>query len=132
MVDALCMNDLDLYGRDLNDPLGELYQDLVHRLFELLGSNADDADRGVGIEDMLSGGFVATNGGPGVSTAHRIEKDFLKDDRVKEVAANVVERAAGDFEINIQIVANEGTLGITLEGNANGVRVVSSPPGGGS
>jgi hypothetical protein len=126
MVDALCMNDLDPYGRELNAPLDELYQDLVHRLFETPGSNIDDVDRGIGIENMLSGGFDASvSGGPAGIVSRRIETDFRKDNRVKDVRADVVQRDDGVYEIAIQVVANETVLGITLEADGTGVRVVS-------
>ncbi len=40
-MDVVCFEDLDEFGRDLDDPVEELEQDIVHMLFESFGSNAD-------------------------------------------------------------------------------------------
>lgn len=114
MVDALCLDDLDAYGRELDAPLDELWQDLYHRLFERPGSNVDDPDRGIGLEDLLSAGFDPAAGAPSQLIAGRIRSDFLKDDRVKDAQASLSVGADGQVTGAIQIVADEGVLGVTL------------------
>lgn len=128
MSDAVCLYDLNANGLELNDPLAELYQDLVHRLFEVPGSNLDDADRGVGIEAILSQAVNAAGGDGSQTITHRIETDFVKDNRVKQVRATVLSPAPNEYDVDIQVVADEGVLGIRLEADASGVRVVSEAP----
>ncbi len=127
MVDALCLYDLDPYGRELNDPLQELWQDLLHRLLEAPGSNLDDPDRGVGLEDMLSQGFDASQGAPSQFVAQRIRADFLKDDRVLDCQA-ALNWDGANVTGTIQIVANEGTLGVSIA-YAGGVLQVTNTGG---
>ena len=50
MADLLCLDDLDLFATEIDDPIGELEQDLYHRLIELPGTNPDDVNRGLGLE----------------------------------------------------------------------------------
>jgi hypothetical protein len=135
MVDALCLEDLDLYGREWNSPLDELYQDLLHRAQEDPGENIDDADRGVGLRRILSRGYdttrVDSNGQPIAlqSIARTIESDYRKDPRVQQVAASLVLASDGSITINVQVVANEGELGISLVWFGNTLVTKSNPPG---
>lgn len=117
MADALCYDDLDEFGGELDDPLEELAQDLYHRIVEPYGSNIDDEDRGLGIEGRLSGVVDA-------SLKTDIETELSKDDRVQAVRATISKTADGEYRIDIEIKANERTLGIALEGDAGGVRRV--------
>lgn len=145
-MDLLCPSqvdylDIDENATEIDDPLLELYQDLIHRLFEAPGSNLDDLDRGVGIEDLLGSGITTSSNPvtgilrPDQQIAHRIEQDFRKDPRVQAVQANVVVTSPADtspitFRIQVNVECNEGVLGITLESDgAGGVVVV--PPGRG-
>lgn len=110
-MDALCFDDLDAFGTELDDPVEELQQDLFHRLIEKPGENPDDSDRGVGINAMLSG---VVDG----SLKHRIEADFVKDDRVTACNATITEVASGQtgsqFRIDIEIQP-EGSISILLD-----------------
>lgn len=103
MRDLVCEMDLDLFGRETEDPLEILSQDLYHRLIELYGSNPDDPDRGVGIASMLSG--TAEDVDPGAA----IEADFRKDDRVVSVSARVepIPEVSGGYRIQIEVEAEE-------------------------
>ncbi len=123
MADALCLDDLDLFGGEIDDPLQELAQDLYHRLIEAPGSNLDDPARGFGLEGRLSG-----SGRPGTiaaSLAHEIEAEMRKDDRVRNAIATVTSPAAGEYRIDLQIQADEGVLKITLVKDGAGVRRVA-------
>lgn len=113
MVDALCLDDLDANGRELDSPLDELWQDLYHRLLEAPGSNIDDPDRGVGLEDLLSAGFDPSAGAPSQLIAQRIRTDVLKDARVRDVQAFFTWDGV-TVSGTIEIVADEGVLGVTL------------------
>jgi hypothetical protein len=123
MMDAVCFLDLDPFATEMDDPLGELYQDLVHRLIEEPGSNPDDVDRGVGITDRLSGAYSP-------AIAREVELDFAKDERVQACSCTVVEGAkAGSYDVEIQVVATAGTfaMAFTYDGQGN---LVPIAPGG--
>lgn len=123
MVDALCEYDLDPYGTELDDPLAELYQDILHRLIEPPGSNLDDPTRGFGLQNRLSMG--GRSGGLSLVVKHGIEAELLKDTRLSAVRATVTQTAVDAYSIAIQFVANEVALGITLESTGNGIRRVA-------
>jgi hypothetical protein len=114
MVDGLGLLDMDPYGREIDDPLAELYQDLVHRLLETPGSNVADEDRGVGIVAALSSSTSATR------IARIIELDFAKDPRVQTCAASLSPAGDDVYRIDIQVVCDEGQLGIKLDVNPDG------------
>lgn len=123
MVDALCWDDLDAFGTELDDPLAEILQDAYHRLIETRGSNLDDPNRGYGLADKLSGGGL-----PGVVTEtirHGIEMELGNDDRVHSVSALVLETSPGEYRISIAIEVDEEKLSLILEGNGAGVRRVA-------
>lgn len=103
MRDLVCEKDLDLFGRETDDPLEILSQDLYHRLIELYGSNPDDTDRGVGIVSMLSGAIED------VDPSAVIEADFRKDDRVVSASAKVdpIPEVPGGYRIQIEVEAEE-------------------------
>lgn len=118
-MDALCWDDLDAFGAELDDPLEELRQDLYHRTIEPPGSNLDDPDRGFGLEGRLSSGVRA--GTINSSLQHELEAELKKDDRVTDASVTILQTAAEEYSINIQVVANEQLLGIVLVSNGNGV-----------
>jgi hypothetical protein len=119
-MDVLCFDDLDLFGRDIDDPIAELEQDIVHTLFETYGSNAAAPTRGIGLEDALSG--VAD---PGL--AHRIETQLLDDVRITSVKATITQVDTKTQRIDLAIQADETELGIALQydGAGNLLRVPS-------
>jgi hypothetical protein len=123
MVDALCLDDLDANGGELDDPLAELYQDLYHRLIEAPGSNLDDPSRGYGIEGRLSAAGRKDAVGPSIK--HGIESELCKDVRVHNARATVTSPADGEYRVEIEIVADEGLLGIVLVSDGGGVRRVA-------
>ena len=114
MREPRCFDDASPFGVETSDELEELAQDLYHRLIEPRGSNIDDPDRGLGIEDMLSGEID-----PGLK--QRIEAELQKDERVTLAAASISEIEEGSFRIDIQVEADEDELGLTLEYDAAGV-----------
>ncbi len=123
MVDALCLDDLDQFGTELDDPLEELFQDLYHRLIESPGSNLDNPDRGYGLEGRLSSANRKDAVGPSIK--HGIESELRKDVRVHNARADIAETAVGEYRIEIKIEADEGELGISLVADGAGVRRVS-------
>ena len=118
-MDLACYYDLNLMGREVSDPLEELAQDVYHRLIETPGSNIDDPDRGLGLEDALSGPYDPTLGA-------RIEAELRKDDRIGGVSATVLLVEDGHYEIAIEIEVDGSTIGVVFESDAaGGVRRVS-------
>lgn len=118
MVDGLCYTDVDPFGRELNDPLEELSQDIVHMLLESYRSNPDALARSIGLEDALS-----DVNAPGLR--ERIESKLTDDNRITAAEAVLTDAGGGVTRIDLRIVANETTLGISLnfDGNGNVVRV---------
>lgn len=112
-MDVLCYDDLDIFGRDLNDPLAELEQDVVHMLLEAIGSNADATDRSIGMDDALSGAKD-----PGLK--HRIEQKLTDDPRIS--AANAIFEAVNDTDtkISLQLQVDETQLGVSVTVDAAG------------
>lgn len=106
-MDVLCYDDLDEFGRDLDDPVAELEQDIVHMLFESFGSNCDAPDRSIALEDGLSGPKD-----PGLR--HRIENKLCDDPRI-DAAEAVLAQAGESVQITLKIQANQTELGIALE-----------------
>lgn len=105
---------MDQFGAETSDAFEDLVQDCYHRLIEPPGSNLDDPDRGLGIEDALSGPLDPT-------LTTRIERELEKDERVERVSASITEIEAGGFSVEVSIVADEKELGLVLESDASGV-----------
>jgi hypothetical protein len=122
MVDGLAFNDMDLFGRELDDPIAELEQDIWHMLLEAYGTNPDARERGIGIEDALSGSDLT-------GLRRRIEDSIGRDSRVTAVAANLsfVDAAEKTILVEIKIQADEQELGIALQFDGQG-RVVRVDP----
>jgi len=112
-MDLLCLEDLDERALELDDPLAELEQDVVHMLFETYGSNPDAPTRGIGLEDALSGPFDP-------SLLHRIENQLAEDDRITAVSAKLVDEGEGRSRLDIAIEASEGELAISYAIDATG------------
>jgi hypothetical protein len=109
-MDGLCFDDMDEFGRELDDPFLELEQDIVHVLFEAFGSNPDALTRGAGLRALLSG--PASN----LPRAKaQIEGAFAGDDRVVRIKADITSTdERGRYAI---------ALAVTL---ANGVEISRS------
>lgn len=116
MPEIRCFEDMDQFGAETRDELEDLAQDLYHRLIEPRGSNLDDPDRGLGIEERLSGPVDPT-------LPSDIERELAKDERVDRVSARITELEAGRFRVDIQVIADEQEIGLTLETDASGAVV---------
>lgn len=114
MSELRCYEDLDSFGAETTDELEDLAQDLYHRLIEERGSNIDDPDRGLGIEDLLSGVLDP-------SLKYLVEHELRRDVRVEAVEATLTEGSTvGSYRIDIKVQANEEALGFALESDAAG------------
>jgi hypothetical protein len=121
-MEALCLDDLDMFGGELDDPLEELAQDLYHRIVEAPGSNLDDPARGYGLHGRLSGAGRSADLMLGIQQG--LEAEVSKDDRVLQARAYVTSPSVGVYEARLEIVADEGALAITLVSDGSGVRRV--------
>lgn len=108
MADVLCFDDLDLFGRELDDPLAELEQDLVHRVYEVPGSNLDDPERGLGLRDRLNGIEDAALG-------PQIEAELSRDGRVDAARATRKDVSASSREFEVVIQVNGKQLNLDLD-----------------
>lgn len=98
-----CFDDLNVFDVDVTDPVEVLWQDVFHRLIETPGSNIDDPDRGVGIEDALSGVFDP-------NLARRVEADLRKDDRIDAVECVITRDGEDEYRVDITIEVNGDVL----------------------
>lgn len=112
-MDLLCLDDLDEYGREIDDPEAELVQDVVHTLLEAYGTNPDAPTRGLGLEDALSGTAEP-------SLKHRIETELAEDDRIDAVTATIADVGGSGVRIDLQIQTSDAALGIRVLQNADG------------
>lgn len=113
MVDVVCFNDLDPFGRDIDDPITELQQDVVHMLLESYGSNCDAIGRSIGLEDQLSGSDL-------VSIRHLIETKLVEDPRIDAATATLTDKGGGSIQIDVSIQYDTTALGISVIVDGNG------------
>ncbi len=118
--DLVCVDDLDPFASETTSDLQSLIQDVYHVLIQAPGSNPDDIDRGIGVNQMLSG---ATNALAG--TAHMIQVELAKDDRIDAVQAKMTNLGpgsvlpdgtplpAGGYLLEVTVVAGADTVGLT-------------------
>lgn len=106
-MDAVCYDDLDEFGRDLDDPVTELEQDIVHMLLESYRTNIDALERSVGLEDALSG---TNNAG----LKHTVETKLCDDPRIDAAKATFTQVDSQTIRIDLLIQADSLELGIAL------------------
>ncbi len=108
--DLLCVNgDLDPFGGETTSDLQSLIQDIGHILVEDLGSNPDDPNRGIGINNYLNGTVDQFK-----SLCGLIEAQLRKDNRIHGVSAKVTQDPNGFFRIRLDIACVEGVIPLTF------------------
>ncbi len=112
-MDVMCETDLDEFGRDLDDPIAELEQDVVHMLLESYGSNLSAPERSIGLEDGLSGPLDPT-------LKHRVETKLMQDARISAAAVTLSQVDPTTMLVAMQLQVNGAALGITLQYDAAG------------
>mgnify|MGYP006921385996 CR=1 FL=1 len=113
MADVICYDDLDEFGRDLDDPLLELEQDVVHMLLEGYGTNVSAPERSLALDDAL-GGASAPN------LRHWIETKLTDDPRIDAVECTLTDEGNGSTRIALRLQVDGDELGITLIYDAAG------------
>jgi hypothetical protein len=106
-MDVVCFDDLDEFGRDLDDPLEELMQDVVHMLFESFGTNPDAIGRSIGLDDALSGPADP-------NLRRRIEQKLAADPRIFAAQATISKIEDGRYQIDLKLQVNQQELGVSL------------------
>jgi hypothetical protein len=92
ITDLVCFDDITLMGDETDDELVQLEQDMYHVTIEDHGENADDPDRGFGLDQRLSRS-AGVDDADIASMQHEIGAEWQKDPRVKHVAATITETA---------------------------------------
>lgn len=103
--DLVCELDLDPFGNETTSDLQSLMQDVFHLLKELPGSNPDDPDRGLGVDQYLSG---TADQWP--SFCRLAEAQLGQDDRIDTVSCNVTLQADGTYRIRLDISVNGSVI----------------------
>lgn len=104
-ADIVCDLDVDIYARETTSDLQALIQDLSHVLVEFPGTNFDDPDRGVGVEQYLGATVDQFQ-----SLQTLIENQFNRDDRVYSTSCSIAQSDDGTFSIQIDVQVSEGVV----------------------
>lgn len=115
-MDGLAFDDLDEFGRELDDQLEELVQDVVHGLIETFGSNPDDLTRGAGLISALSSPATRL---PAIRS--QIEGQLHGDTRITSATVDIQPTEdRGSYAIGIVLGVNETVLEISLIVDSSG------------
>lgn len=106
--DVVCMLDVDPGAAETTTDLETLEQDVFHILIETLGSNPDDPNRGVGVEELLSGKLDDVQ-----KLGPRCEQQLLEDDRIDTCKATLTEQSDGSFLLHLTIGVDGQVLGLS-------------------
>jgi hypothetical protein len=108
--DLVCVEDTDPFAAETTSDLQSLEQDVFHILLETNGSNPDDPNRGVGIEEALSG-----TAEDAAKLPSRIEQQLGEDDRIDACTATLTPQSTGDYTylLALNIQADGQVLGLS-------------------
>lgn len=113
--DLVCLQDLDPFAKETQSDLETLSQDVLHILLEVLGSNLDDQDRGLGVVTLLSG--TQTNLAAVSSDA---ATQLTKDPRIDSATVNITQTNTEAFTLQITISVAGSVLGLSYAYTAAG------------
>jgi hypothetical protein len=121
--DLVCVDDLDPLGRETQSDLETLEQDVLHILEEVLGSNLDDPNRGVGLLSILSGNTtILTN------MAATIDGQLTKDTRIDASSTAVTNTGPNAFSVVVTVSVAGSVIGLYYATTAAG-GLLPLPPG---
>ncbi len=106
--DVVCTLDVDPMAAETQSDLETLEQDVFHILIETLGSNPDDPNRGVGVEELLSGKLDDVQ-----KLTGRCEQQLLEDDRIDACKATLTPQSDWSFILHIEIGVDGTVLGLS-------------------
>ncbi len=101
-----CLEDMSAFADECVDDLEEIEQDVYHVLVERTGTNLDDLERGLAVDDMLSDSTTVLDGLP-----TKTEAELGKDDRISAVACKLTTDADGNPRLEVTIQPTDEVLG---------------------
>lgn len=122
--DVVCLLDLDPFARETTSDLQTLAQDVFHILLEPPGNNIDVPDRGIGIEQLLSGTLASLQ-----QAANRIDHELPKDDRIDACSTTITQDPDGTYQLHIEIQVDATVVGLDFSfAAASGLSMVGWSP----
>lgn len=119
--DLVCLDDVDLFASETTSDLQSLQQDVYHILLETPGSNIDDTNRGIGVEQLLSSSLDDV-----LMITQIIDVQLAKDDRINSCTSSLTELPPGStlpdgtplpdggYLLELDIVAGSDVLGLSF------------------
>jgi hypothetical protein len=106
ITDAVCVDDLDENGNETTTDAQALAQDVYHIFIEVLGSNLDDPNRGLGVD-----GFASANSTQLASLPSICDSQLQKDTRIAGSKTTLTMTSTNPlaFSMSTEIVA-DGTI----------------------
>jgi hypothetical protein len=123
-ADIVLDDDMSLYAAETTSDLQTLVQDVTHVLVELLGSNPDDPNRGVGIATYLSGKVSDFQSVIGI-----IERQLTTDDRITSCVTTIVPLDDVNYQLFINIEVAGAVIPLQFGWSSAGGLVASGSGG---
>ena len=103
VTDAVCVDDLDPNGNETTSDAQALAQDVYHVLLEVVGSNLDDLNRGLGVE-----GYASAPSSKLALLPSICDSQLQKDTRITSSRTTLVQTSTAPmaFTLSIQIIAS--------------------------
>lgn len=121
--DLRCVDDLDLNAVETQSDLETLEQDVLHILEEVLGSNLDDPDRGLGLTQLLSGSAVPLQHLASVGATQ-----LTKDSRIDSAKLTITQTGPSAFNVAVVVVVANSVIGLYYSSLASGSLLPAPPP----
>lgn len=121
------VDDLGLFAEEVASDLEALKQDVYHVLIETPGSNPDDVERGVGIDDLLSSPTTKLTG-----LTRIVEEQLQRDERIDGARAELVQiqpggslpdgttLPAGGYLLEIEVIVGESVVPLSFLSTGTG------------
>jgi hypothetical protein len=120
ITDAVWMDDIDPNGSETTSDLQSLTQDCYHVLWESLGANLDDPNRGVGVENALSNSSTDI-----LAMPSNVDRQMELDTRVAKSVTTVTQTGPLSWFLNNQIYPVGSVMPITFTASpAQGLQVL--------
>jgi len=108
-ADVVCWDDLDPLARETASDLETLEQDVYHLLLELPGTNLDDIDRGIGVDEVLSGTLADA-----LKLPAKIDAQISQDPWVTACTSSIQQEADGSFTLKILIQVGPNVIPVNF------------------
>jgi hypothetical protein len=111
-------DDMDPMAAETESDLESFEQDVLHLIDEILGSNLDDPNRGIGAVEYLSGTSLHLSAMPAL-----IDAQLLEDARCSSSTSTLTPQADGSYLIGVQCVVAGQVLGLSYILGPDGLTV---------